>query len=190
MRAERRVKKMKGNLIDQLIMYVQHPPCATREAVGWRWVTLAVRVARYRHVKSGKERDRWAWCTGWVINFMGSLIVYWSNLMPVTANHTCVCVAKSLLAGPVREPHRLLCCVLHARFLSMLFVVCMCVLGVTYPMLTFGNPGKVTEDTPKVRPACCRACTARSGVLGKGRLTKFSGCRWHSVSRRPPRHSA
>lgn len=43
MRAERRVKKMKGNLIDQLIMYVQHPPCATREAVGWRWVTLAVR---------------------------------------------------------------------------------------------------------------------------------------------------
>lgn len=104
---------------------------------------------------------------------MGSLIVYWSNLMPVTANHTCVCVAKSLLAGPVRGPHRLLCCVLHARFLSMLFVVCMCVLGVTYPMLTFGNPGKVTEDTPKVRPACCRACTARSGVLGKGHLTKF-----------------
>ena len=38
----------------------------------------------------------------------------------------------------------------------MLFVVCMVVLGVTYPMLTLGNPGKVTEDTPKV---CLCACS-------------------------------
>ena len=37
------------------------------------------------------------------------------------------------------------------RLLNMVFLLCMGTLMVTYPILTLGDPGKVTPDTPKDR---------------------------------------
>lgn len=73
-------------------------------------------------VMSGRERDRWAWCAGWAVNFMGSAVVYYGNLLPVAASHT---------------------------FLNMVFVLAMGTMMVLYPILTLGDPGRVSDKTPK-----------------------------------------
>jgi len=44
----------------------------------------------HSNVRAAKERERWMWCAGWAINYMGSLVAYWSGLLPVAAMYPCV----------------------------------------------------------------------------------------------------